>query len=318
MTSCTIYVSEIAKLIRSTKFAKDDIANTFETIWKRNNSQNYRSNNARRTVYAINREVEKAAIVIQPEGEMTIDHVKQIGETYETLVNQKEQNEILLTKSKIASLGNDTEQIKEVIKQSSLNVGEINDKNVTQALDIVSEASLKDKKEIIKYYQGAARKALGTHEEYTAQQMYELNTGDKVKQNNAKTYSKRYKTRNEHRFEVRGRIDGIVEKGGYTKLIEIKNRSNRLFKFAPEYERIQIMFYLHFLKLTKAELVERLGEDINIIPVNFNEKLYIESLRKLSRTIDFMVNFWTMEPEVKKYHSMTLDERKEYLLEKMP
>lgn len=66
-----------------------------------------------------------------------------------------------------------------------------------------------------------------------------------------------------------GRIDGICEMSDSFSFIEVKNRTNRLFKMIPEYEEVQVllykMMYNHHLnkKCISAELVECYKGKIN-------------------------------------------------------
>jgi hypothetical protein len=64
-------------------------------------------------------------------------------------------------------------------------------------------------------------------------------------------------------FEIVGKIDRIQEDpDGSKTLVEIKNRTRRLFKKVPEYEYIQVQTYLQMLNLERARLVEQFNSQI--------------------------------------------------------
>jgi len=64
-------------------------------------------------------------------------------------------------------------------------------------------------------------------------------------------------------FEIVGRVDRIQEcEDGSKILVEIKNRTKRLFRKVPEYENVQVQVYLQMLNLQKARLVEQYSGQI--------------------------------------------------------
>ena len=65
-------------------------------------------------------------------------------------------------------------------------------------------------------------------------------------------------------FQVVGRVDRIEEKpDGSRILIEIKNRTKRLFRKVPEYEHVQIQTYLQMLGLEQARHIEQFNNQVN-------------------------------------------------------
>jgi hypothetical protein len=76
-----------------------------------------------------------------------------------------------------------------------------------------------------------------------------------------------------------GRIDRIETLPDGTKiLIEIKNRTNKLYYKVYPREMIQIQMYLELLHLDKAKLVEQCGDEINIINITRDDDLIDESM----------------------------------------
>ena len=313
-----IYASEIAKLTRCTEFARNDIANTIENIWKRNRPQTYRSSNARKMVRGINQFINQGTIKVSAESGMSIEDMKEVSSSYKTMVSLKEMQERAeVLESVSAILKNEhlnhferKELIDAVISSSDLEIN-TNDES-TNVLDVIQNAELRDKKQIESYYDGMARKALGSAEEANVQMLYHKKTGKMIQENNSKTFQKRYKTAKGYHFEIRGKIDGLVtdfdkKQRPFVKLIEIKNRTNNLFGAIPFYEKIQLEFYLKVLELENAELIERIRDDMNIIPYMRNEELYEKMLKALSRSVDFMIGSLTRKKyeNNKCFHPMT-------------
>ena len=88
------------------------------------------------------------------------------------------------------------------------------------------------------------------------------------------------------KYVICGKIDRIEERpDGSRVLVEIKNRTNRLFRSVPEYEFIQVQVYLQLLGLVHARLVEQYNSQI------------------LSHDITRDEEFWDNEilPELKKF-----------------
>lgn len=329
MERIVIYASEIAKLIRCTDFARNDIANTVETIWKRNRPHTYKSNNARKMVRNINSLIYQNRVneQIETKSTMTVDDMKEVSESYKTIVELKESRDKAELKDIISSLLNNNHMsenekndlIKDIVKESELVLSDDN----KPILERIDESKLKDKKHIIDYYDGMARKALGSVEESNVPELYRKKTGRHILENNTKTFQKKYKTAKDYHFEIRGKIDGLVTKFDekqkpYHTLIEIKNRTNSLFNRIPFYEKIQLEFYLKMLNLEEAELVERLSDNINVLSYSRNEDTYRKTLKSLSKSIDFIVELWSDPEKIISYHNLSLDERNEYLNSNMP
>jgi hypothetical protein len=56
--------------------------------------------------------------------------------------------------------------------------------------------------------------------------------------------------------------------------VEIKNRTNRLFRRVVEYENIQIQVYLQMLGLVRARLVEQYNNQIASHDIDRDEELW--------------------------------------------
>jgi hypothetical protein len=320
-----INVSEIAKLIRCTDFARKDIANTVETIWKRNKPSTYRSSNARRAVSSMNKFIGSTMVVDTPT-RMTPTDAKDMEASYKVAVQIKEdrEKEELKTQIQAVMTGNLSETEKQEIIQGIVNESDLTSTTSTSGdiLTQIDNMELKEKKHMLEYYGGVARKTLGTCEESTVQELYREKTGKTIQENNSQTLIQRYKTRNGHIFEVRGKIDGLVpyfeNNQPKFKLIEIKNRAQRLFNSIPRYEMIQLCFYLWLLKLDRGELVERFEDTIKIHPCVQDLELYKKSRIVLSRCVDYIIDLWSSADQVKKYQALSTDDRNKYLNREMP
>jgi hypothetical protein len=76
-------------------------------------------------------------------------------------------------------------------------------------------------------------------------------------------------------YVITGKVDRIeVAADGSRTLVEIKNRTRRLFKSLCEYENVQVQVYLHMLGLTKAKLIEQYNSTTNTIEVDRDEEMW--------------------------------------------
>jgi len=77
------------------------------------------------------------------------------------------------------------------------------------------------------------------------------------------------------KFVICGKIDRIEERpDGSRILVEIKNRTNRLFRRLVDYEFIQIQVYLQMLGLVHARLVEQYNNQVMSHPVDRDEEAW--------------------------------------------
>ena len=77
------------------------------------------------------------------------------------------------------------------------------------------------------------------------------------------------------KFVVTGKIDRIEERPDGSKvLVEIKNRTNRLFRKVVEYEMIQVQVYLQMLGLVHAKLVEQYNNQVMSHDITRDEELW--------------------------------------------
>ena len=81
-------------------------------------------------------------------------------------------------------------------------------------------------------------------------------------------------------YVVIGKIDRIEERPDGSKvLVEIKNRTNRLFRNVVEYEMIQVQVYLQMLGLVHARLVEQYNSQVLSHDITRDEELWTNTIR---------------------------------------
>jgi hypothetical protein len=79
----------------------------------------------------------------------------------------------------------------------------------------------------------------------------------------------------DNNFVIVGKVDRIeVGQDGSRTLVEIKNRTNRLFKRVVDYENIQIQVYLQMLGLVRARLVEQYNTQVLSHDVERDEEMW--------------------------------------------
>lgn len=88
------------------------------------------------------------------------------------------------------------------------------------------------------------------------------------------------------KFVVCGKIDRIEERpDGARVLVEIKNRTNRLFRRVVEYEFVQVQVYLQMLGLVDARLVEQYNNQVLSHAIARDEKTWTNEI--LPGLVDF-------------------------------
>jgi len=86
-------------------------------------------------------------------------------------------------------------------------------------------------------------------------------------------------TLDDMKYVVMGKVDRIEEKpDGSRVLVEIKNRTNRLFRSVPDYEFIQIQVYLQMLGLVHARLVEQYNNQVLSHDITRDEQMWINEI----------------------------------------
>tara|TARA_B100000530_G_C15916735_1_gene471544 strand:- start:182 stop:937 length:756 start_codon:yes stop_codon:yes gene_type:complete len=180
---------------------------------------------------------------------------------------------------------NKNEVIQNIIDNTLIKSVDVNDTNVSKNIEAniinsITTATDKNIESIKEYINSNINKKRGINAEPTIIQKYQDNNNKKIKHNNSKLY-KLYLFDN---IYLCGKIDGIED----DYLIEVKNRRNRLFKYIPEYEQVQIECYLRLTNLTKAKLIENYNELQNIQEYEQNDNLWIDIITTIKKNIKYI------------------------------
>ena len=93
-------------------------------------------------------------------------------------------------------------------------------------------------------------------------------------------------------YEIVGRIDRYQLKEDGTKvLVEIKNRTRRLFNKLAGYENVQVQTYLQMLGLTEARLIEQFNNERKSYAIDLDEEMWekkiIPGLKEFCSTLHY-------------------------------
>lgn len=112
-----------------------------------------------------------------------------------------------------------------------------------------------------------------------------------VKDNNKKRYTLFITTPQNgiiiHNIIIAGYVDGIVENNDEKYIIEIKNRQNKLFKYIPEHEKIQLITYMKITNIHECSHIEKYNNDMNIIKLKYEDILWNKIQTDLLKFIDY-------------------------------
>ena len=145
------------------------------------------------------------------------------------------------------------------------------------AQDVVnSDSKLNEsqKNEVIEHIRSRVYTTHGTRSEDKTSVKVETDEGVKLLKDNS-FYNYEVCTIDDTQFVVTGKIDRIEERpDGSRVLVEIKNRTNRLFRQVVEYEMIQVQVYLQMLGLIRARLVEQYNTQVMSHDIVRDEELW--------------------------------------------
>ena len=134
--------------------------------------------------------------------------------------------------------------------------------------------SVEQKAEVIEHLRSKVYTTHGTRSEDKTSAKVEKDTGARLIKDDA-FYNLDVCTMGETKFVICGKIDRIEEKeDGSRVLVEIQNRTNRLFRRVVEYEMIQVQVYLQMLGLVNARLVEQYNNQVLSHEITRDEELW--------------------------------------------
>jgi hypothetical protein len=183
-------------------------------------------------------------------------------------------------------LKNVNEEAKREIKQLISSEVENNDDliNKTSELKIMinknKDICEETKVKITKQLNSKINCNYGTNTENNAINIYEVETDNKVYNNNIKLYVHKYK-----HFAICGKTDGFVKINDKEYIFETKNRKNRLFTTIPIYEKIQLLAYTILCKNKNIVFTQCINDKINIKQLDnyMDEDLWNNITLKLSQ-----------------------------------
>ena len=137
-----------------------------------------------------------------------------------------------------------------------------------------SKLNNEQKAEVIEHVRSQIYTTHGTRSEDKTSEKVEVDEGTRLVRDDA-FYQIDVCTIDQTKYVIVGKIDRIEEHpDGSRTLVEIKNRTNRLFRSVPEYEMIQIQVYLQMLNLVCARLVEQYNNQVMSHTIDRDDELW--------------------------------------------
>lgn len=199
------------------------------------------------------------------------------------------------------------DQIKTSMKSGSNMDLKKNQKHLLQQVSQISLRNMEDnqkKEKLTGLITSFTNRGYGTNHESSAIDLYEEQTGYKVYDQQKKITKKIITSQCPLvEWHLVGKLDGLaIENSGEKIVVEIKNRTTRLFGHLKDYEKPQIQSYLKLMGLKNGHLVESLQVEnkfhpyarkrtIKIIPVEY-EPEYWENIKiRLGAFVAFFADF---------------------------
>ena len=150
--------------------------------------------------------------------------------------------------------------------------------NVRKQINSDQNLTPEQKAEVISHITSNVYTAHGTRTEDRTAEKVEADTGKVLYRDNS-FYNLDVCEIGNHKFVICGKIDRIEEtQDGQKILVEIKNRTNRLFRRVVEYEFIQVQVYLQMLGLVHARLVEQYNNQVQTHLVDRDEETWVNEV----------------------------------------
>jgi hypothetical protein len=259
----------------STKLIKDNITKSVLLNDKKNNKNN---------IDDVKKNINEITKIINNESK--IESIKRkINSCNEINSNNIE------CKKKFIKTESDSEKIKRIEKEQNINLSsklsiksnntqqlQKNTNNILKNIDS-TKLSEKEKNDIKKSAINLSNQYYGTsREKFTVDYLYKNYNLNVVIDKKCK---RKYIL---NQFYIVGEIDGILNND---TIIEIKNRTKRLFYRLYNYEKVQISMYMFLCNLSKSKLVENYNNNINIIDFDQDDIFLQNILEKIYKFINF-------------------------------
>jgi hypothetical protein len=154
-----------------------------------------------------------------------------------------------------------------------------------EAINSDSKLSTAQKAEVLEHVRSQVYTTHGTRSEDKTSDQVEVAEKTRLVRDDS-FYNLDVCTIGDVKFIVCGKIDRIEERPDGTRvLVEIKNRTNRLFRCVVEYEFVQVQVYLQMLGLVHARLVEQYNNQVLSHDVERDEETWTNEL--LPGLVDF-------------------------------
>ena len=148
-----------------------------------------------------------------------------------------------------------------------------------EAINFDPKLDQSQKNEVIDHLRSAIYTTHGTRSEDITSDLVEKTNNVKLVRDDA-FYFHEVCSVGDMNFVVCGKIDRIEEcPDGKKVLVEIKNRTNRLFGHVVDYEMIQVQTYLQMLGLMHARLVEQHNARILVHDITRDEDMWYNEIQ---------------------------------------
>lgn len=149
-----------------------------------------------------------------------------------------------------------------------------NEKKLTEALRVL-DLTDRERKELASHVRSTFNTAMGTQQESSVLADVRTYIGqDAVKDD--RLHKKTMGTVEGVPWILGGRVDGQTSSGD---VVEIKNRTRRLFGRVPDYERVQVLCYCYLLDAKKAYLIEKTQNEHGVHSIEYDLEEF-EQIRK--------------------------------------
>jgi len=103
---------------------------------------------------------------------------------------------------------------------------------------------------------------------------------------NSRMYTKELYRNDKYALIIRGKVDGLSD----NKIIETKNRTNRLFKVLRPYEQVQLEAYMFLTEIENAILTEHYNDESHELYYSHDQQFWGECMEKIVLFIDTHVS----------------------------
>ncbi len=125
---------------------------------------------------------------------------------------------------------------------------------------------------------------------------------------------KSVKKKNYGSFSLSGAVDGFLQEDC---VLEVKNRTRRLFRKIPEYEQVQLQAYIFNFDKNRAILLECKknpdGFEMNSMSAEKNQKLWDEVLDRVNKLCSYLTQIIQDAEVADRYVKMTTRDRQTHV-----